>query len=223
MSLTQAVTESIEEIRKNPSPELRDNPVYDRILMALDYVEEDKAGWPMAGKCGTASGMLWDHLPAVMAQKGWDIKINTALAEHKHTFAHVYNPIWDMRSPDEEIICDLSISQFVSNATLLFGGKPYFVGTRNELKEIVLGLRDKTLAHMQSNFPDRAIKTYADVDDRMENDQTVFGFYMKAKNRFSESLLLTEKQEGAWEQTWGDYSRYRPIFNYSMPYLHLGK
>lgn len=221
MRLKEAVIEAIEELRNSPPADLKEDGAYARIIKLLKITEEDNVGWPMGAKCGTSSGMLWEYLPSVLGQKGWNVKVHTAMAENKDTFGHVYNVITNLDEPDEEVLCDLSIAQFISSPMTIFNGKPYFVGSREELKKIVLSLQEKTLKHMQTNFPDLNIQSYGDIDQRKKDDKTFSNFYYKARDSYSENLVIMEKQQFGWDKTWGDESRCKFAASYSL--LHLNQ
>jgi hypothetical protein len=155
--------------------------------------------------CGNASYEMQQHLPAMLLARGVDALVLRATAAPKNSCFHNYNIVY--KKGHEPLICDLTSSQFFTRPLDTFGELGFFVGTRQELRQLVDQARTTTWAHIQANFPQKNFSSCWDVDLAMQQDHVFRGECYQSLKNAKDSMLLTESLQWAFEITWGDQSR----------------
>ena len=199
----EQVIKAIENLRQSASS--RDDGEQ-LVLDDLDSVTEfNKTG---NSYCGDASAMVLGFLPAYFQEHGIDATVFSATSAVRNGCFHMFNIIKIKDEPP--LICDLSAAQFFTRPLDLFSGRPYFIGTREELKAIVSTARENTWNTVQKHFGRENFRTLWDVDLRIAQDREKFAksFYNMIEEEGS-ACLSTESLYYPWEIIWGDCSQIR--------------
>lgn len=195
----------IESIRKAPPAGLMDSCVsYSSVLNNLDRVEEsNRTG---QSYCGMASSMILKFLPDYLRQKNIDATIVTATASAANSCFHHYNLI---KIPGKEALTiDLTASQFFTKPMTLFGGKPYFIGTRSGMRALVQEAQRNTWRALQKNCGKYGFRNLWDVDYASINgDENIRKEITDAIKSSPSPCLYTESFYLPWDITWGQRSR----------------
>lgn len=196
--LIRHIISSIEEMRHSPpAPWMEESGIaYDRVLNNLDMVAElNRRG---QSYCGMASDMMLELCGATLP-------IMTMVASAGNSCFHHFNIV----TPDDGsmLVCDLTVSQFLTRPMDLLGDKPYFVGTPEELKSIIMTARDNTWRCVQESFPDKNFRSLWDVDLMRWQDGAFSIALQKAFEAFDKPCLQTENLYRPWDMTWGDSMR----------------
>jgi hypothetical protein len=199
----EQVTTAIETLRKSASSrDYGDQLVLDDLDSVAAFNERGES------YCGNASALMLEFLPAYFEKNGIEGAVFSATSAVRNGCFHMFNIV---RIKDEApLICDLSSAQFFTRPMDLFSGKPYFVGTREELKALVRAAQNNTWDAVQKHFPDENFRSLWDIDLRIAQDREGFAksFYkmLEAEGR---PCLQTESLYYPWEITWGDRSQLR--------------
>lgn len=200
----QIIIEAIEALRATPPSWITDNCVrYDDVLFTMSMVQDYNVRGDSV--CGMASDVvercLTDYFNA-HAISGDVLRVTSAV--RNGTFHH-YNVV--QIEDHEPLLVDLTAAQFFFKPLDVLGPRPYFVGTRQELKDIVNRAAAETWAFAQNYCPEKNLQTPWDMDFEMYQDWNFRSAFIDAQKEDSAPHLLTESLYYGWEVTWGDISR----------------
>ncbi|MCB9991068.1 MAG: hypothetical protein H6867_06775 [Rhodospirillales bacterium] len=200
----QLIIDVIEDCRRNLPEWVTDNCVmYIDVFHNLNDVEAyNSKGMSV---CGMASDVVEQVLTEYFSDNGIDgdaVRVTSAVSNG--TFHH-YNVV---RIGDHEpLLVDLTAAQFFFRPMDHFDGRPYFVGTRQELKDIVDAAAENVWGFVQDHMPDAGYRTLWDVDYKIYSDRDFGREFFNALKRADAPCSFVESYYYGWDITWGDQSR----------------
>ena len=175
-----------------------------QVFRLLNLTQNHSCPKLMRSKCGVAAPLLCRIFNILTP----DIGILQVTANTINGSFHQYNVV-RLEGESEIQILDASAAQFFSDPLEVFNGKPYFLGTRNELKTIVKQKQENTLSCLQNAFRDKNFKTLKDVDRARSKSKIIASDICEVLEESKTSTLISEYFDQAFEAIWGNKSSFR--------------
>ena len=152
--------------------------------------------------CGNASSWLQDYLPVFMKENGLQCRVFMVTSSVKNGCFHHFNMV--KIEGMESMICDLTASQYFNHPLTALKGDAYFVGTRDELSEIVSTAQKNTENVIREAFPTLEFHSLWEIDFHYYNDKDFRRNLCDLLDKNTkESCLRTESFCYPMEITWG--------------------
>jgi|GEM_PF-2755989 len=170
-------------------------------LHDLEDTHETNRGYFMSGRCGQSSRIIERYFQTYYP--GTPVLSVTAAVQH--SVFHCYNLIKD--GSGKVYILDLSAAQFFTRPLDAFSGKPYFLGTRSELKSITQAQQAQSWVFLQNILSaTNPMQDLREIDIRTRQDELFRQALYKLFNKAAQPCLATEYLSLGFETTWGNQS-----------------